>query len=249
MADPRITVAIPSFNQGAYLDQALQSVFSQDISAEVYVVDGGSTDNSLEVIRRWEPRLAGWRSHQDTGQAAAINEGISQGSAEYVCWLNSDDFYYPGAFKALLQYLEASEGPAVYGKCWNVSESGEKSTPYLTMPFRELLLANYCFIAQPSTLIRRSAWEAVGGLDESLHLALDYDLWWKLYRRFGKFAFCGKFLAANRVHPGTKTRNSVDSHYRESISVVTKYYGRTPLKWRLLLPIMRMVRNLQGGVD
>ena len=85
LADPIVTVAVPSYNQGRFLDQALASIFEQDVPVEVFVMDGGSTDNSLEVISRWKDRLAGYRSHSDEGQAAAINEGIAQGRAKYVC--------------------------------------------------------------------------------------------------------------------------------------------------------------------
>ena len=89
MPKPLVTIAVPSFNQGKFLDDALASIFRQDVLAEVFVLDGGSSDNSIEVIRKWEHRLGGWRSHVDDGQAAAINEGIAQGHARYVCWLNS----------------------------------------------------------------------------------------------------------------------------------------------------------------
>jgi hypothetical protein len=249
LVEPLVTIAVPSLNQGAYLDAALSSIFAQDLPVEVHVLDGGSTDNSLDVISTWEDKLASWRSGPDAGQSAAINEGIALGSAPYVCWLNSDDFYYTNGLKALLSCLENSTQPAAYGNCWNVTPAGHKALPYLTLPFYEFLLANYCFVAQPSTLIRRTAWETVGGLDESLQLAMDYDLWWKLYLQFGKFKFCSKFVAANRMHSQTKTRNGVDLHYRESIDIIEKSYGRIPLKWKLLLPVMRKIRALARRFD
>ena len=121
MVVPLVTVAVPSFNQGRFLDEALTSIFQQEVPVEVFVLDGGSADNSLEVIRKWEHRLAGWRSHTDDGQAAAINEGIAQGRAPYVCWLNSDDWFLPGGLAKLVSELETHpEAPAAYGRAWNV---------------------------------------------------------------------------------------------------------------------------------
>ena len=96
MKKPLVTIAVPSCNQGLFLDEALASIFQQDVPVEVFVLDGGSTDNSVDVMRKWEQKLAGWRSHPDDGQAAAINEGIAQGSAPFVCWLNSDDWFLTG---------------------------------------------------------------------------------------------------------------------------------------------------------
>src|SRR5690242_17631965 len=98
-----ITVAVPSFNQGRYLEKALESLFQQDVPIEVYVLDGGSSDDSVDVIKRWEHKLSGWRSHPDQGQAAAINEGISSGKAPYVGWLNSDDWLLPGGLSRLVR--------------------------------------------------------------------------------------------------------------------------------------------------
>ncbi len=96
LAEPLVTIAVPSFNQGRFLDQALTSIFRQnDVPVEVFVMDGGSTDQSLDVIRHWQSELAGFRSHKDSGQAAAINEAVARGSAKYVCWLNSDDWFLP----------------------------------------------------------------------------------------------------------------------------------------------------------
>lgn len=245
MPEPLVTIAVPSLNQGEFLNKALESIFDQNIPVEVFVVDGGSTDSSLEIIRSWENQLAGWRSHADQGQAAAINEGIAKGSAPYVCWLNSDDFYYPGGLSRLVAKLEKTKSVATYANCWHTNRSGKKLFPYITLPFNAYLLANYCFIAQPATLITRSAWKKVGGLDESLHFAMDYDLWWKLFIKFGAPKYCSSFVAANRGHPHTKTQNNPDLHYEESIDVVKRHNGFVPVKWKLMLPVMRLYRSLK----
>ena len=237
MSGARVTVAVPSYNQGQYLDEALGSIFAQDVSVEVFVLDGGSTDGSLDVIRRWEGRLAGWRSHPDRGQASAINEGIVRGSAPFVCWLNSDDFLLPGGLARLLAALEANANlPAAYGRAWHQEDPTGKRRAVWVRPFSEHWLAQACFICQPATLIRRSAWETVGGLDESLNLAMDYDLWWRLYKAFGPLGYVDDPVAVNREHDATKTGTQRQAHYREAMEVVRRHYGHVPLKWWLAQP-------------
>lgn len=238
IAEPLITVAVPSLNQGQFLDVALQSIFDQGIPVQVMVMDAGSTDNSIEIINKWESHIAWWRSSPDSGQAAAINEGIARGTAPYVCWLNSDDLILSGGLKSLVKTLnDFPEAAAAYGKCLIIDENGHKKSGYWTVPFQPKHLANRCFIAQPASLIRRTAWESVGGLDESLHMSLDYDLWWKLYRLFGSLQYVQEFVAASRTHADTKTMCLRKEHYRESMQVVRQYTGSVPLKWYLAWPL------------
>jgi glycosyltransferase involved in cell wall biosynthesis len=232
-----VTISVPSFNQGRFLDDALSSIFQQEVPVEVYVLDGGSSDDSLEIIRKWEHRLAGWRSHADSGQAAAINEGIAQGRAPYVCWLNSDDWILPGGLATLLRELEAhSAAPAVYGRSWNVVQKTGKRAPVWVEPFDESRLALRCIVSQPATLIRRSAWDTVGGVDGQLRMAMDYDLWWRLLKQVGALQFVDDFVAVNREHEATKTKTLRRLHYQEAMAVVRKYHGHVPLKWWLAQP-------------
>lgn len=247
MAEPLVTIAVPSFNQGRFLDDALTSIFQQEIPVEVFVLDGGSSDNSVEVIRKWEHRLAGWRSGADDGQAAAINEGIAQGRAPYVCWLNSDDWFLPGGLGKLLGDLEKHpDAPAVYGRSWNVVEKSGRRYPVWVEKFNERRLALRCIISQPATLIRRSAWEVVGGVDEKLHMAMDYDLWWRLFKSAGPLHFVDDFVAVNREHEDTKTKTQRRRHYREAMAVVRKHYGRVPLKWWLAQPYAVWFKSIAG---
>ncbi|MBW1787502.1 MAG: glycosyltransferase, partial [Deltaproteobacteria bacterium] len=175
------------------------------------------------------------------------NEGIARGNAPYVCWLNADDVFLPGGLAALVSALEASvKTPAVYGRCWTVNESGKRLFPYLTMPFWPGLFASFCFVAQPATLVRRSAWESVRGLDERLHMAMDYDLWWRLYRTGGRLMYLRRFVAATRMHADTKTAQRRTSHYREAMNVVRRHTGKIPLKWRLARPFMVGLRSRYG---
>lgn len=237
MASPLITVAVPSYNQSEFLEAALVSILSQDAVVEVFVCDGGSTDCSIGVIQQYEALLKGWRSERDKGQASAINEGIARGSAPFVCWLNSDDWLLPGGLRKLAQRLsENPDAPAAFGKVWNHDQKTGRQRPIWTQEFTETNLARRCVVSQPGTLIRRSAWEAVGGLDEDLHMALDYDFWWRLLKRFGPLVKTDDFVAVNRDHQDTKTRRLRRNHYAEAMAIVRKYHGKVPAKWWLYYP-------------
>jgi glycosyltransferase involved in cell wall biosynthesis len=233
---PQVTIVVPSLNQGRYLEDALHSIVTQDVVTEIIVMDGGSTDNTLAVLERWAGRLTYWRSGTDGGQGAAINEGIKRSTAPYVGWLNSDDMLEPGSLRVLIEAIENnSTAPAAYGRVVNLHPNGSRSNVWV-QSFSEGALALRCIIAQPGTLVRRSAWEAVGGVDPNLFLCMDYDLWWRLYDRFGPLVHVPQVTAVNRMHRDTKTRNNRVAHYEEAIAVVRRHHGRVPIKWWLAQP-------------
>jgi glycosyltransferase involved in cell wall biosynthesis len=246
---PLITVVIPSLNQGRFLNTALESIFTTNLPIEVFVMDGGSTDSSIQVIKNWESRLAGWRSCKDLGQASAINEGAALGSAPYLCWLNSDDYFLPNGLDILYsQILNNPLAPVVYGNVWNVGEKSNVLNKVRVEPFDPTRLALRCLISQPGSLIRRSMWESVNGLDESLQMAMDYDLWWRLYIKFGPLVHFDCYVAVNRVHSGTKTFNFRGLHYSEAIGIVRKYNKTVPLKWWLLIPYSILYKSLMANI-
>lgn len=244
MVPPRVTIVVPSYNQGAWLEQALRSIFEQSLPVEVFVEDGGSTDESVAIIERWAPRLGGWRSSVDGGQGNAINTGMALGSAPYVCWLDSDDMLLPGGLAALAGALDRQpEAPAAYGRTWDHNERHGSRRESAVERFSEKRLALRCIISQPGTLIRRSVWEALGGLDASLQVALDYDLWWRIYRRYGAPAFVDELVAINRVHRDGKSSRNRARHYDEAVAAVRKYTGALPLRWRLARPFVVWLRS------
>ncbi len=208
---PTVSVITPSYNGGRYISETIRSVLEQDWPDLEYVVmDGGSTDQTQEVLRDFEQRSAGrvrWICQPDQGQADAINKGFALSQGEVLAWLNSDDTYAPGAVRAAAQYLADHPDVAlVYGDANFIDARGNLIGPCVHVePFDRKRLVRYSdFIVQPSAFFRRSAFEAVGGLDSSLNWMLDWDLWLRLAERF-RVAYLPHVLANYRWLGDSKT--------------------------------------------
>lgn len=249
LATPAATVVLPSFNQGRYLAQALASVVGQRYPIELIVVDGGSTDETPGILQAWEDRFAWWRSGPDSGQSAAINEGMAHGTAPFVAWLNSDDWYLPGGLDRLIDALAAHpDAPGVYAETRNADAAGRIGNRYFTQEFTETNLARRCIVSQPATLVRRSVWEALGGLDPNLHYAMDYDLWWRVYRGYGPLVRVRHDVAVNRIHTETKTQSARREQVIEAMRVVRRHCGHVPLKWYVAWPYSVWWKTLSHAV-
>lgn len=202
-----VSIITPSFNQAAYLEQTILSVLGQDHPRiEYIVVDGASTDNSVDIIRKYESKLAWWVSEKDNGQADAINKGFARATGEIIAWLNSDDYYLAGAVSAAVRIFE--EHPEVvlaYGNMLAVDEHGKT---FNTLNYKQLTLEDLlCFqiIGQPAVFMRRSALEATGRLDPAFHFLLDHHLWIRLAQQ-GKILHVPQTWAAARYHAEAKNR-------------------------------------------
>jgi len=204
---PRIAVVTPSYNTGRHIGAAVRSVLEQDYPNFDYIVmDGGSTDQTVDVLRGFGERLR-WVSQTDAGQADAINKGFARTGGEVLCWLNSDDTYAPGAFRSVAQFFAANpDVDVVYGDASYTDAQGKVIAPCVHVePYNRHRLFHYSdFIVQPATFFRRSAYEAVGGIDPDIHWAMDYDLWLKMAKRFN-FAYLPRRLADFRWLANNKT--------------------------------------------
>jgi GT2 family glycosyltransferase len=216
-----VSIVTPSFNQASYLEQTLLSVIEQDYAdIEYLVIDGGSTDGSADIIKRYASRLAYWISEKDSGQAEAINKGMARAQGEIVAWLNSDDTYLPGAVTAAVRAFEQNPDAAlVYADMLAVDERGQT---FNTLRFRQLTLddlLSFQIIGQPAVFMRRSAFENAGGLDLSYHFLLDHHLWIRIASQ-GRILHIPQTWAAARYHAKAKNRAQAAAFGREAFRIL-----------------------------
>ncbi len=200
-----VSIVTPSFNQARYLEQTLRSVLEQDYPRiEYIVIDGASTDGSVEIIEKYRDRLAFWVSEKDAGQADAINKGLARASGEIVAWLNSDDFYFPGAVAAAVKAFEAHpEAGLIYGDTVAVDEAGEfiHFPKYAQWSLEDLL--TFHILGQPAVFMRREVLLKAGFLDPSFHFLLDHHLWVRMASH-APMVYVPERWAAGRFHESAK---------------------------------------------
>lgn len=204
---PLVSIVTPSYNQAPFLEQTIRSVLEQDYPyIEYIVIDGGSTDGSVEIVKSYADRLAYWVSEKDSGQAEAINKGFTHASGEIFAWLNSDDFYLPGTVSAAVRCLQENPDVVlVYGDMLAVDATGQTIN---VLKYRQLTLQDFLclqIIGQPSVFFRRSAFEKAGPLDTSFHFMLDHHLWIRLVQQ-GRILHVPQIWSAARYHPAAKNR-------------------------------------------
>jgi hypothetical protein len=225
---PLVSIITPSFNQGRFIRQTIESVLGQDYPRiEYIVVDGGSTDDTVDILRGYDGRLT-WSSARDGGQADAINQGFRRARGEIVAWLNSDDTYLPGAVSAAVSHLVQHRDCAmVYGDGFLIDERGAVTGRFpATEPFNLWKLVYVSdFILQQTTFFRRAALEAVGYLDETLHWGLDWDLFIKLGKRF-RVDYLPREMANLREYTTTKTSSGGRRRLAELAAIVRRHGSR-----------------------
>ncbi len=253
-----VSIVTPSFNQARYLEETIRSVLEQDHPRiEYIIIDGGSSDGSVEIIQKYAPRLAYWVSEKDRGQTDALNKGFARASGDILAWLNSDDTLEPGAVAAAVRALdEHPEAAAVYGETNFIDGDGRNigRFPAAQTDYRKLR-QGYVHVPQQATFFRAPLWRKVGPLDPSFYFAMDYDLWVRLAQEGPLLYLPGQTWANFRLHADAKTIAADDRcwpemlrvHYRDGgsrLSVITaKYWLR-----KLAGPLIRARRRrLVGG--
>lgn len=202
---PLVSIVTPSFNQARYLEDTIRSVLDQTYTnLEYIIIDGGSSDDSVDIIRKYADQLAFWVSEKDSGQAEAINKGLSRAQGDILAWLNSDDTYLPGAVASAIDAFKKNpDAVLVYGNMLAVDEHGQATNllKYQQLSIKDLL----CFeiIGQPAVFFRREAYEKAGVLDTSYHYFLDHHLWLRIALQ-GNILHVDETWAAARYHPEAK---------------------------------------------
>ncbi|MGD0338048.1 MAG: glycosyltransferase family 2 protein [Bacteroidota bacterium] len=232
-----ISIVTPSSNSGKYIQQAIRSVLEQEgIKLDYIIVDDGSTDETLDIIRSFGNRLR-YISEPDRGQSEAINRGIRMSYGDIIGWLNADDYYHPGTLRFINDYFAKNpEVMLLYGDGTLVKEDGTVMKPFPTEEYSLERLAYRCIICQPAAFWRRSLWEKVGPLDISLHYAMDLDFWIRAGKALKRhpewrFVYIPKVFAYSRMHRHTKTMTQHREVLHEVVSVMKKHFGYVSFPW------------------
>lgn len=249
---PKISIVTPSYHQAKFLEQTISSVLNQDYpNLEYMVFDGGSTDGSAEIIRRYEPYLTYWESKQDNGQAHALNKGFSRATGDILAWINSDDRYLPGALYGVATQFVQQKMDFLYGGCALRSEERPQQIT-VRMPqsahlnTTDLTVSDY--IDQPSSFWSRRVWEAAGPLDESMHYAFDWDFFVKAYLSFPLVCSEGVY-SVYRFHADHKSLTGGEARLNEIMSVVRRHATKEWIQvyedvyFRLRPRLQRLIKN------
>lgn len=237
---PKISVITPSFNQGDFIEKTINSVLSQNYpNLEFIIIDGGSTDNTVDIIKKNESHITYWVSEPDRGQSHAINKGAAKSTGEILTWLNSDDWYLPGT---LLRFAELfQQNPdigVVVGAGRNVDQAGIEI--YYKEPSQEINLTSlYQWqeggnFMQPSSAYSRKAWNLAGPVDESIHIAFDLDLWLKMAKKNVKFLSVNEIFSEALSHPNAKTTAFKELMNLDCSMVIIEHGGKKYVEKRLI---------------
>jgi len=227
----KITVITPSYNQGHFIERTIDSILSQEFEGELeyLVVDGGSTDHTIDILKRYETRLK-WISEKDDGLADAVNKGVQMANGEIIGWLNSDDLYRPGTLKTILRHFEQHpECLWLYGKCRIIDEHDREIYKNVTR-YKNLLLSKYSYnrlltenyISQPAVFFRRSLIREVGELRTDLRFAMDYDLWLRFGQRYPA-GVIPRYLSDFRRHSASLSENYTGKQFAEQYAVARSH--------------------------
>lgn len=235
---PRVSIVTPSYNQGQFIEETIRSVLLQGYpNLEYIIIDGGSTDGSVEIIRKYADWLTHWVSEPDQGQSDALQKGFAHATGEILAYLNSDDVYLPNAIEIAVSALQANPDLAVvHGDSRFIDSTGREvgRKRGLDGDFFRFFLKQINPISQPSAFFRKTAFDAVDGIDSSLHMAMDYDLWCRIGLRDLQIRHASSDLSLFRIHRESKTRKNVLEFAQERWTLLRRYLVDPELSPKLM---------------
>lgn len=220
----------PSYQQGQFIERTIRSVVTQEVANDYVVCDGGSTDETLAVLEKYSDSLR-WISEPDQGQADAVNKGLAMTSGDIIAWINSDDIYYPQAFRQVLAFFEEyPDVVGVYGQADWIDKFDNVIAPYPTKPWCYRQLTKECYLCQPAVFLRRTLVEDLGGLNTQLQYCMDYELWLRYGQRYS-FAYLPVKLAGSRLYASNKTFGGQIAAHHEANDMLKEKLGYSTQNW------------------
>jgi len=235
---PKISIVTPSYNQGQFIEETIRSVLLQGYpNLEYIIIDGGGTDNSVEVIKKYSPWLTYWVSEPDRGQSHAINKGFTKAQGAIFGWLNSDDLLLPSATRHVVDAWQKNPSAVAWvGGCHRIDPDWRILSTVIPKGLDRDSMADWGrqgWFFQPSCFSAVKAWRKVGSLDENLHFAFDLDLWLRL-ATVGDFIIIPKIISAATIHSGAKTQAQV-THMHAEIAIIQIRHGYQEIAMRRLV--------------
>ncbi len=231
MLYPKISIITPSYNQGQFIEQTILSVINQNYpNLEYIIIDGGSTDKSVEIIKKYEKHLAYWVSEPDKGQSDAINKGIAKCTGDIFNWINSDDYYEPNVFNEIAEGFKDKNTLALCGFMNRVNMQGNVLNKVRTQIYDSFpQTVGYLLYQQLSTFIRFSAVRKLGVLNTNLNYAMDIEWWFKFLLKFGidNIKMTNQTITNFRVYPNSKTGSSNSQLFNELINIYYHFFENT----------------------
>jgi len=228
----KISIITPSYNQAAFIERTILSVLNQNYpNLEYIIMDGGSTDGTVEILKKYSNKII-WKSENDKGQSAAINKGLKMATGEIFAYLNSDDTYEPDTIRKVIDFFKKNPDKKwAYGKCRIIDENDKEIRKPITF-YKNLLLEKYSyakllsenFISQPATFWKKELHDEMGYFNEKEHFCMDYEFWLRIGQKYSA-GVIDEYLANFRYHTNSKSGRNVKKMFRDKLRIA-KIYGR-----------------------
>jgi glycosyltransferase involved in cell wall biosynthesis len=240
----KVSVIIPSYNQGRFIDRTIKSIITQkNCDFEILVFDAGSTDNTINILKSYADKIK-WVSETDRGQTDAINKGLRLATGDIHCYLNSDDVFYPGALQEVVKTFSQNNNiRALYGDADHIDENDKWIEDYYNESWNFKRLLELCYICQPATFWRKEITQEYGLFDDTLQYAMDYEYWLRVGSCEAFYYLKGIKLAGSRMYAQNKTLAFRTPVHREILKVARRY-TLTPYRW---LKVLSDLESLDTG--